>query len=148
MTTLMTPRTSTSSTSTRAAAAIAFARSQIGKPYRWGASGPDAYDCSSLAQSAYARIGISMPRTAQSQRDWLAGGNGYQVTPGQEKPGDLVFISSYLGPNQIGHVAIIWNPADQQTVEAASTDQGVIRGSYAGWSALAIFEIWRVGNLT
>ena len=131
----------------RIAQVLNWAGAQTGKPYVMGATGPDAYDCSSLVQSAYARIGISMPRTAQSQRDWLAAGNGYQVTPGQEQPGDLVFISSYLGPNQIGHVAIVWNPADQETIEAASTDQGVIDGSYAGWSTLPIFEIWRVGNL-
>lgn len=131
----------------RTAQILEWAGAQVGKLYVIGAGGPDAYDCSSLVQNAYARIGITMPRTAQSQRDWLAAGNGYQVTPGQEKPGDLIFISSYLGPNQIGHVAIVWNPANQQTVEAASTEQGVIHGSYTGWSGLPIFEIWRVGNL-
>lgn len=67
-----------------------------------------------------------MPRTAQSQRDWLAAGNGFPVVPGQEQPGDLIFISSYLGDHAIGHVAIVVDPARQQTVEAASTDLGVI----------------------
>ena len=105
----------------RIAQVLTWAGQQVGKPYLMGANGPDAYDCSSLVQNAYAQIGITMPRTAQTQRDWLAAGNGYQVPAGDERPGDLVFTSSYLGANQIGHVAIVWNPDGQQTVEAAST---------------------------
>ena len=124
-----------------------WADTQVGKPYVMGANGPDAYDCSSFTQNAYSRIGITMPRTAQTQRDWLAAGNGYQIQPGQEQPGDLVFISSYLGNNQIGQVAIVRDPASQQTVEAVSTDVGVTRGSYAGWPDSAIFEIWRIENV-
>ncbi len=127
---------------------LEWADAQVGKPYVMGANGPDAYDCSSFVQGAYARIGITMPRTAQSQRDWLAAGNGYQVAPGQEQPGDLIFIDSYLGPNQIGHVAIIRDPVGQQTVEAASTDTGVIHGSYTGQSSSTIHEVWRLGNPT
>ena len=135
-------------TGERIADVLSWAGAQVGKPYVMGANGPDAYDCSSLAQGAYARIGITMPRTAQSQRDWLAAGNGFQVTPGKEQPGDLIFTSSYLGPHQIGHVAIVWDPATHQTVEAASTELGVIHGSYANLSGLPIYEIWRLGNLT
>lgn len=135
-------------TGERIAHVLSWAGAQVGKPYVMGANGPDAYDCSSLAQGAYARIGITMPRTAQSQRDWLAAGNGFAVTPGKEQPGDLIFTSSYLGPHQIGHVAIVWDPATHQTVEAASTELGVIHGSYANLSGLPIYEIWRLGNLT
>ena len=132
----------------RIAQVLTWAGQQVGRPYLMGANGPDAYDCSSLVQNAYAQIGITMPRTAQTQRDWLAAGNGYQVPAGDERPGDLVFTSSYLGANQIGHVAIVWNPDGQQTVEAAGTGQGVIHGSYANGSGLPIYEIWRLGNLT
>ena len=60
---------------------------------------------------AYAHIGVKMPRTATAQRAWLAAGHGTRIQPGHEKPGDLIFWDSYLGPNQIGHVMIIWNPA-------------------------------------
>lgn len=127
---------------------LGWADQQVGKPYVMGANGPDAYDCSSLVKAAYAQIGITTPRTAQDQRDWLAAGNGYQVPLGDEQPGDLVFINSYLGEATIGHVAIIRDPGTRQTVEAASRDLGVIHGSYTIWTGLPIFEIWRVGNIT
>lgn len=50
-----------SSYATKADKALAFARSQIGKPYVWGATGPDSYDCSGLTQAAWNAIGISLP---------------------------------------------------------------------------------------
>lgn len=131
----------------RIADVLTWAGQQVGKPYVLGGNGPHSYDCSSLVQNAFARIGITMPRTAESQRDWLAAGNGYQVPPGQEQPGDLIFTSSYLGPNRIGHVAIIWDPTTQQTVEAASTSLGIIHGNYQNWANLPIYQIWRVGNV-
>ncbi len=47
--------------------AIAFARAQIGKPYQWGATGPDSYDCSGLTMASYASAGVSIPRTSREQ---------------------------------------------------------------------------------
>ena len=49
--------------SSAAATAIAFAVHQVGKPYQWGATGPDAYDCSGLVYAAYAAAGIHIART-------------------------------------------------------------------------------------
>ena len=83
---------------------------QAGEPYVFGANGPDAWDCSSFTQAAYRHIGLSMPRTAGAQRDWLAAGHGTRIPPGQERPGDLIFWDSYLGPNAIGHVVIVRDP--------------------------------------
>ena len=135
-------------TDARIAQVLGWADRQVGKPYILGANGPDAYDCSSLVKAAYSQIGITTPRTAQDQRDWLAAGNGYRVPLGDAQPGDLVFINSYLGSSVIGHVAIVRDPTSQQTVEAADPSLGVIHGNYAGWAGLPIFEIWRVGNIT
>ena len=109
-----------------------------------GAAGPTTWDCSSFTQAAYAQIGVKMPRTATAQRAWLAAGNGTRIQPGQEKPGDLIFWDSYLGPNQIGHVMIIWNPASKTTIEARGTRAGVGHFSYANGPSHHIFEIWRV----
>ena len=109
-----------------------------------GAAGPTTWDCSSFTQAAYAQIGVKMPRTATAQRSWLAAGNGTRIQPGQEKPGDLIFWDSYLGPNQIGHVMIIWNPANKTTIEARGTRDGVGHFSYANGPSHHIFEIWRV----
>ena len=109
-----------------------------------GAAGPTTWDCSSFTQAAYAQIGVKMPRTASAQRNWLAAGNGTRIQPGQEKPGDLIFWDSYLGPNQIGHVMIIWNPANKTTIEARNTRAGVGHFSYANGPSHHIFEIWRI----
>ena len=89
-----------------------------------------------------------MPRTAQGQRDWLAQGNGKRIQPGDERPGDLLFWNSYLGPERIGHVAMVLDPKEKSTIDARSRAQGVGRFSYATAAAdKQIFEIWRVGNV-
>jgi len=85
------------------ATAIAFARSQIGKPYLWGGTGPDAFDCSGLMMMAYRAVGVSIPRTAAEQWTW-----GPRVAPGHEQPGDLVFFAGSDGTAaNPGHVAMV-----------------------------------------
>lgn len=71
-----------------AGAVIAYASAQIGKPYRWGGTGPDAYDCSGLVFMAFASAGVDLPRTAEYQIDV-----GYPVEQDQLQPGDLVFFN-------------------------------------------------------
>jgi len=86
-----------------AARVILFAASQLGKPYAWGATGPDAFDCSGLTMMAYRSAGIAIPRTSQEQ--WAA---GPYVPPGQEQPGDLVFFPGSDGTAQDpGHAGIV-----------------------------------------
>src|SRR5690606_25946638 len=48
---------------------ISSACAQIGKPYVWGASGPDSYDCSGLTMAAWAQVGVNLPHTAAQQRN-------------------------------------------------------------------------------
>lgn len=86
---------------TAADTAIAFARAQIGKPYRFGATGPDAYDCSGLVYSAYKSAGVSLGRTTYEQIF-----NGSEVTRDDLAPGDLLFPDSghvqlYVGSNRV-----------------------------------------------
>jgi cell wall-associated NlpC family hydrolase len=84
-----------------AAAAIAFASRQLGLPYVWGGNGPakgDAgYDCSGLAQAAYASAGISIPRTATEQYR-----HGPAVPLSSLKPGDLVFYGNSDFAHHVG----------------------------------------------
>ena len=86
--------------SPRAAQAVAYALAQRGKPYRWGAGGPDAFDCSGLTWAAWRAAGVAIPRTAAGQ---LA---GLSPVPGRRlQPGDLVI---YPSPGPSGrHVAIV-----------------------------------------
>lgn len=79
----------------RGAKALAFARTQLGKPYRYGAAGPDAYDCSGLTLAAWRTAGVSLSRTSQSQfRD------GRAVSRSELQFGDLVFF--YSGISHVG----------------------------------------------
>jgi peptidoglycan DL-endopeptidase CwlO len=97
------------------AAAIAFARAQIGKPYLWGGTGPDAFDCSGLAMMAYRAAGVDIPRTADEQWLW-----GPKVAPGHEEPGDLVFFAGSDGTATApGHVGMVIGHG--QMIEAYAT---------------------------
>lgn len=95
----------TGSASARARIAIDFAMSQRGKPYQWGAAGPNSYDCSGLTMRAYRKAGISLDHYTGSQ--WNA---GRHVSRSQLRPGDLVFfypdhhhVGIYLGGGQMVH---------------------------------------------
>jgi cell wall-associated NlpC family hydrolase len=83
----------------RAARAVAFALAQRGKPYRWGAQGPDAYDCSGLTWAAWRAAGVTIPRTAAGQLADLPRARG------RRQPGDLVVYPSD-GPSR-RHVAMV-----------------------------------------
>jgi cell wall-associated NlpC family hydrolase len=83
----------------RAAQAVAFVLRQRGKPYRWGAEGPGAFDCSGLTWSAWRAAGVTIPRTAAGQLSGLA------RVRGRLQPGDLVIYPS-RGPSG-RHVAMV-----------------------------------------
>ena len=86
-----------------ATTAIAFAEAQLGKPYQWGGTGPDAFDCSGLVMMAYRSAGINIPRTSQDQWAW-----GPKIAVGQQEPGDLVFFAGSDGTTASpGHVGIV-----------------------------------------
>jgi hypothetical protein len=85
-----------------AGAAVAFALAQRGKPYRWGAEGPHAFDCSGLTWAAWRRAGVGIPRTAAGQ---LA---GLPRVAGPLRPGDLLVYRTD-GPSR-RHVAIVSAP--------------------------------------
>jgi peptidoglycan DL-endopeptidase CwlO len=95
--------------------AVAFARAQIGKPYQWGASGPDSYDCSGLTMSAYASAGVSIPRTSRDQ--WNIGTHIDSMA--DLVAGDLVFYADGSSPSTIHHVGIY--TGDGMMIEAPYT---------------------------
>jgi cell wall-associated NlpC family hydrolase len=102
-----------------AATAIAFALRQIGKPYQWGAAGPDAYDCSGLVYAAYAAAGIHIARTTFGWRQ-----DGPPVPLTQIQPGDLLFSAGSDGtPASPGHVVMYLGAG--QIVQAPQTGEDV-----------------------
>jgi cell wall-associated NlpC family hydrolase len=95
-----------------AAAAIRFALAERGKPYVWGATGPNAYDCSGLLLRAYEAAGVTIPRVSRDQ--FRAGA----MLPVQEAaPGDFLFWAhDTSNPATIHHVAMYLG--DGEIVEA------------------------------
>ncbi|MER5941365.1 NlpC/P60 family protein [Streptomyces sp. NPDC001928] len=94
-----------SSYATKAEKALAFARSQVGKPYVWGATGPDSYDCSGLTQAAWKAAGVDIPRVTYDQVN-----AGTTVSLSNAQPGDLVFfyddithVGIYIGNGMMIH---------------------------------------------
>ncbi|MET7977153.1 NlpC/P60 family protein [Streptomyces mirabilis] len=85
-----------SSYTAKADKALAFARTQVGKPYVWGATGPGSYDCSGLTQAAWKAAGVDLPRTT-----WDQVNVGTTVPLSDIKPGDLVFFY-----DDISHVGL------------------------------------------
>ncbi|MFF7246962.1 NlpC/P60 family protein [Embleya sp. NPDC008237] len=117
---------SSTASSSKAAQAVAFAKAQIGKPYVYGATGPNAYDCSGLVQAAYKSAGISLPRVTNDQ--FAADPH---VSVANLQPGDLVFFYSgishvgiYIGDGKMVHAA---NP--RKPVEIASISTMPIAGA-------------------
>ncbi len=83
--------------------ALSYAVQQIGKPYVWGAEGPDSFDCSGLTSRAWARAGREIPRTSQEQWASLP-----RVPVSELRPGDLVVyfpkathVAMYLGDGMV-----------------------------------------------
>jgi cell wall-associated NlpC family hydrolase len=96
------PQASGSPASQPALVAVAFAQAQLGKPYVWGGDGDSegGFDCSGLTHAAYQAVGITIPRTAQTQHN-----AGPLLPPGTPLlPGDLVFFGS--STSTITHVGI------------------------------------------
>ncbi|MFD4348627.1 NlpC/P60 family protein [Streptomyces coelicoflavus] len=110
----------------RAAAAVAYAYQKLGSPYVWGATGPNAFDCSGLTQAAYRAAGVSLPRTTYAQID-----AGRRVGRSELLPGDLVFFYSgishvgiYVGNGQMIHA-----PNPSAPVRVAPVDEMPFAGA-------------------
>jgi len=115
-----TSATYSGTTSTQGGKAVAFAYDQLGKPYQWGATGPGSYDCSGLAQAAWAAAGVSIPRTTYAQ--WAALPH---ISTSALEPGDLLYFDG------IGHVAIYVGGG--YIIDAPQTGMDVQKIPLAGW---------------
>ena len=115
-----TSATYSGTTSTQGGKAVAFAYAQLGKPYQWGATGPGSYDCSGLAQAAWAAAGVSIPRTTYAQ--WAALPH---ISTSALEPGDLLYFDG------VGHVAIYVGGGD--IIDAPQTGMDVQKIPLSGW---------------
>ncbi|PZM95588.1 MAG: glycoside hydrolase [Actinobacteria bacterium] len=109
----------------KAGIAVKTACAQIGKPYVWGATGPNAFDCSGLTQYAWAAAGVYLTHYTGAQ--W---NEGTPVSRSEARPGDLVFfradlshVGIYVGNNLMVHA-----PTTGDVVRMASIDSMPIAG--------------------
>ncbi|MES4886477.1 C40 family peptidase [Streptomyces sp. NPDC096012] len=111
--------------STRGEKAVRFATAQLGKPYVWGAEGPDSFDCSGLTSQAWAAAGHPVPRTSQEQWRQLA-----HVDVKDMRPGDLIiyFADASHVAMYVGDGAIIHAPRPGRTVTVAGAGSMPILG--------------------
>lgn len=106
--------------------ALSFARAQIGKPYRLGAEGPDAWDCSGLVQKSCEAGGVNISRTTYTQIF-----DGHEVKREELQPGDLVFPDS-------GHVQLY--SGNGYIIEAPTWGESVRERTMWGfWRARRVF---------
>jgi cell wall-associated NlpC family hydrolase len=112
------------------ATAIAYAERQLGKPYQWGGTGPDAFDCSGLVMMAYRTAGINIARTSEQQ--WAT---EPKIPASQVQPGDLVFFAGADGtPAAPGHVGLVIGHG--QMIEAYATGFPIRVASYTSRDAV------------
>lgn len=106
--------------------AVSLAKSKLGKPYKWGATGPNSFDCSGLIYWVAKQMGKTIPRTSSQQSKY-----GTSVSKSALQPGDCVFFGSpvhhvgmYVGNNQYIHA-----PQTGDVVKISSLSS---RKDYAG----------------
>ncbi|MFE5853934.1 NlpC/P60 family protein [Streptomyces sp. NPDC056500] len=116
----------TGAATARATRAIAYARQAIGKPYVWGATGPDSFDCSGLTRAAWQYAGVRLPRTTYGQID-----SGTRIPRSALAPGDLIFFYSevshvglYIGGGKMIHA-----PRPGENIRIAPIDEMPFAGA-------------------
>lgn len=113
-----------------AAQALEFALAQLGKPYKWGGTGPDSFDCSGLAMRAYEHAGVDLPHFAAFQYQ-----ASHPLAYSQLQPGDLLFWAT--------------NPGDSNTIyhEAMYLGGGrMVQAPKTGWNVM-ISDMWMWGPI-
>lgn len=103
---------------------------ELGKPYKWGAAGPNSYDCSGLTYYLFGKLGIKLPRTSKTQ-----GNSGIYVAKSDLEYGDLVLFAR--NGKTINHVGIyvgdgmfVHSPETGQVVKATTLMSGYYANTY------------------
>ncbi|MFF3344679.1 C40 family peptidase [Streptomyces sp. NPDC002779] len=127
-----TSTTATTTTATASAPAsgsvgtvIAFLKAQLGDAYVMGATGPNAWDCSSLVQAAFKQVGVDLPRISQDQSMV-----GTDVSLSSLQVGDILY---WGGKGSAYHVGVYIG--DGQYLDAANPSKGVVIQDLSGYPA-------------
>ena len=104
----------------RAGIAVRAALSRLGRPYVWGATGPDQFDCSGLVQWSYAQAGLHLDRTTYQQIN-----DGIPIARSQVRPGDLVFPHAGHVQLAIGNNLVVEAPYSGASVRISPLGSNV-----------------------
>jgi cell wall-associated NlpC family hydrolase len=107
------------------ATVIDFLKAQVGDAYIMGATGPDAWDCSSLVQAAFRQVGVDLPRVSQDQSMV-----GTEVGTSNLQVGDILY---WGGKGSAYHVGVYIG--DGQYLDAANPSKGVVIQDLSGYPA-------------
>ena len=106
--------------------AIKLLKEQVGKPYVWGANGPDSFDCSGLVRYVYKNaLGKDIPRVSEDQSKV-----GQAVSRENLQPGDLVFFDT-MDKGKVSHVGMYIG--NNEFIHAANSKKGVIKSKLTGY---------------
>ena len=106
--------------------AIKLLKEQVGKPYVWGANGPDSFDCSGLVRYIYKNaLGKDIPRVSEDQSKV-----GQAVSRENLQPGDLVFFDT-MDKGKVSHVGMYIG--NNECIHAANSKKGVIKSTLTGY---------------
>ncbi|MEJ8671810.1 NlpC/P60 family protein [Streptomyces sp. MS1.AVA.1] len=103
----------------RAKSALDFAYAQLGKPYEWGSTGPNSYDCSGLVGASWRTAGVSLPRTVKEMYD-----AGRKVSRSDMQPGDIIYWYNDTQHNgmYVGDGKAIHAPRTGKNIEIVPVD--------------------------
>ena len=109
------------SVSSSASSVIAYAKTLLGKPYVWGAQGPNSFDCSGFTYYVFKnKAGIVLPRTSSAQSKY-----GTSVSWSNLRAGDLMFFDTNGANNgQVSHVGLYIG--NGQMIHASSSQRKIV----------------------
>jgi cell wall-associated NlpC family hydrolase len=110
----------TGTTATQAGKAVQFAYDQIGKPYSWGGTGPNSFDCSGLTQASWAAAGVAIPRVSYDQMSALP-----HVSLSDLQPGDIL---GFAGNSHVGIYV-----GGNFLIDAPQTGEDIEKVALSGW---------------
>lgn len=116
-----------STISPEAQAIIDYAAKYLGRPYRSGAKGPSAFDCSGFTSYVFKNYGIALSPSSRAQAT-----QGEKIALEQVRPGDLLFFGGRRGGSTVGHVALAVDVDDNGTITFihASNSKGITYDRY------------------
>ncbi|WP_326579010.1 C40 family peptidase [Streptomyces sp. NBC_00481] len=133
--TTLTSNSATTTTTTPATGSVStvigFLKAQVGDAYVLGATGPNAWDCSSLVQAAFKQVGVDLPRVSQDQSM-----QGTEVSLSNLQVGDILYWGSKGSAYHVG-VYI----GDGQYLDAANPSKGVVIQDLSGYPATGAVRV-------